>query len=717
MTFLAPYLLWGTLAAGIPIALHFFYRSHYRVVPWAAMKFLLLSIEQTSRRLRFQELLLLALRVALLVLLALALARPTSTAARGSGQGDAVDAVLVVDNSFSMAARDGDATRLERARAAALEVVEQLPPHSTVQVITAAGGRATLVGPSEPGQRDQARQLLAELDYCHLASDLSPAVALAEEVLHQGAAPNKELYLFSDMQKLAWEQQAEPLTAGLRRIGERAAVTLIRCGSRPPRNVTLVGIAPPSVPRAGERADFAVLVRNTGKETARDLTLTLAVDGHLQERDTKPLAELAAGETRAVVLTAKLDQPGRRVVTATVQPDDLDADNRFDLVVQVRDQVGILVVDGRPDDLEPRASGSFYLVNALYPVPAQVVGPAQASSKHLVNKDLCILVNVALEPNRNDRAEPLDAEFLHGLARFVREGNGLVIFGGDRVNPEAYNRLLVARHRLLPVSLTGVHAAPEYKPLQFDRQSADVPPFLKFRQADEYKILDLVEIRNILTLAPVEHSAVGEVPVLLRYRDGRPAVIGRKRPGEGDVLLFTTSASADPWTDWPLHPSFVPLVQASLSHLLQGPIQAHNRVAGEPLRWYPTDRETGASFTAFGPANRRNRLGRAVALEGRAVVETAETAHAGIYRIAAEEGEAIPFAVTPDLRESEDLDSLTEDQMKERLGFPVTLWVAGTDGTASGDRLHREWTLWLLLGVLALVLGEAALAWLCGRAW
>jgi hypothetical protein len=107
MAFFAPYMLWGLLAAGIPIALHFFYRSRYRKVPWAAMKFLLTSIEQTSRRLRFQELILLLLRVTVLALLALALARPKSLSERGAEHGDAVDAVLVIDTSYSMAARDG----------------------------------------------------------------------------------------------------------------------------------------------------------------------------------------------------------------------------------------------------------------------------------------------------------------------------------------------------------------------------------------------------------------------------------------------------------------------------------------------------------------------------------------------------------------------------------------------------------------------------------
>src|SRR5947209_17519130 len=102
MSFLAPYMLWGAAAASIPIALHFFFRSRYRTVPWAAMTFLLTSIEQTSRRLRFQELLLLCLRVALLLLLALALARPISSTLRGGSGGEAVDAVVLIDTSPSM---------------------------------------------------------------------------------------------------------------------------------------------------------------------------------------------------------------------------------------------------------------------------------------------------------------------------------------------------------------------------------------------------------------------------------------------------------------------------------------------------------------------------------------------------------------------------------------------------------------------------------------
>ena len=139
------------------------------------MRFLLTSIEETSRRLRFQELLLLVLRCAVLVLLAVALARPLSTMVRGGGQGDAVDAVLLFDTSMSMGASDGAVDRLGRAKEAALKVIDDLPPYSTVQIIACAD-RAVPLGPRSPADVDQARSLIDSLTLTSLATDLYPGV-------------------------------------------------------------------------------------------------------------------------------------------------------------------------------------------------------------------------------------------------------------------------------------------------------------------------------------------------------------------------------------------------------------------------------------------------------------------------------------------------------------------------------------------------------------
>src|SRR4051812_46053188 len=169
MTFLNPWMLAGAAAVGIPIALHFFYKARYRRLPWAPMKFLKEAIEQTSRRLKFQEWILLALRCLALALLAFAIARPGWEAASPAGSNETIDAVFVIDTSYSMAARDSDKTRLEAAKEAALAVLETLPNKSSVQVY-ACSDRANLLGPVSRYNRDQAKQIIQAVELTSLAT-------------------------------------------------------------------------------------------------------------------------------------------------------------------------------------------------------------------------------------------------------------------------------------------------------------------------------------------------------------------------------------------------------------------------------------------------------------------------------------------------------------------------------------------------------------------
>ena len=78
------------------------------------------------------------------------------------------------------------------------------------------------------------------------------------------------------------------------------------------------------------------------------------------------------------------------------------------------------------------------------------------------------------------------------------------------------------------------------------------------------------------------------------------------------------------------------------------------------------------------------------------------------------------FAIAPDLRESENLASYTNPEINEKLGFePIHITAgAGEMAVSTGtERLNREWTVWVLMAVLLLVIGEVGLAWWCGKAW
>ncbi|GAG23948.1 unnamed protein product, partial [marine sediment metagenome] len=104
-------------AAAVPILIHLWTRQRYRETPWAAMKYLLAAIHRHTRRMRFEQWLLLAIRTLLIVLLVLAVAEPflrdTTFASISGGR---THRVLVIDASYSMAYKPGQKSRFDRAK-------------------------------------------------------------------------------------------------------------------------------------------------------------------------------------------------------------------------------------------------------------------------------------------------------------------------------------------------------------------------------------------------------------------------------------------------------------------------------------------------------------------------------------------------------------------------------------------------------------------------
>jgi hypothetical protein len=752
MPFLGPWFLMGLLGvagAAIPIILHLFFRSRYRTVPWAAMDFLLTSIEQTSRRLKFQELLLLILRCAVLVMLALALARPALQLISGGGR-DAVHAVFVIDNSMSMGAREGAKTRFDLAKQSAIAAINQLPPHSTVQIFTCSNIASEPLL-REPANLDQARTLLDSLELTHLSTDLAPGLSAAVETLCTSQAGNKELYVFSDMQKQGFEQNGSEVNALFAEAQRLSNVYLVRCGTRKLTNAAVLGIVPQSkIPRPGQRVGYAVVVKNTGSEPVRQVRVSLAVDGKAEEAESQTISELSPGLTQSVALSARFDKPGLRVLTAFLSNDDLPGDNWFDQVVEVRDQVKILVVDGNLDQRDSERSSSFYLVNALAPVrdvdrskyhlQIDVVSPEQAGGAALDDKAVCILVNVPMPFRFGDEGVRQTKEFLDALTRFVRKGRGLLMYGGENVVPDAYNRWLGDRG-LLPVRVTDWETFPLTKPLSIDRKSANVPAFRRFAEDEYYQALSDWPIYRTVGLAEPETKSDDGEParVAFRYTNGKPAMVTRK-VGSGEVLFIGTSA--DPgwkprsleatWNILQRWPGFVPLCEAEVNHLLAGQAQSHNGSVGDALRYLPQGDEDKRSYVLIEPGERKDGiihlltegqrvpLGPPLKTKERTQVVSANLSKAGVYYLTTRERELSdkkPFALVPDARETIDLSALEDDEIDRQLGYaPQHLTARENEELVFGAaRTSREWTTWLLWLALGLACGESLLAWKCGR--
>ena len=157
------------VAVGVPFLVHLLFRKRYQVVPWAAVRFLLVAERRHKRRI--DQWLLLALRTLALLLLLFAMVSTTSWAESlwqriRPGAADVVanvprtHHVLVIDASLSMAAKaDGEQTRFQRALAQAENLVRAGNPGDGYSVFVLT----TALQPAVAGPSNDPEKVVAEL--------------------------------------------------------------------------------------------------------------------------------------------------------------------------------------------------------------------------------------------------------------------------------------------------------------------------------------------------------------------------------------------------------------------------------------------------------------------------------------------------------------------------------------------------------------------------
>jgi hypothetical protein len=745
MTFLAPIMLAGAAAVTVPLALHFFYRARYRPLPWAPMKFLKEAIEQTSRRLKFQEWVLLLLRCLALILLAFALARPGWESAQ-AGSEQAIDAVFVFDTSYSMAAKDEDKSRLDRAKEAALAIMETLPDKSSVQVV-ACSDRATVLGPVSRYNRDQAKQLIQSIEVTSLSTDFLPGLTEALNSAETGTASAKEIYLFTDMQKTGFERQQGALRSKCEEIKTKGNLIFIRCGKleRKVANVSVLDVQlMAAIPHTKTRVPFKVTLKNTGREALRGVKVSLELDGKAVEKDVVQVDQLDSGALATVTLTGALDEAGPRLLAVHVSPesDGLEGDNVLYKVIGVRDKVRVLIVAQPFAGQNVTDAGDWFVRKALVPFDAEKdrekidryfietesIAPNEVGPDKLLNKDICYLLNAAARTD--NPLEGLPPAFVTRLTEFVQKGGGLVIGCGDAVNKDAYNRVLGGAG-LLPLPLGDVRNTtqaalflPSAASIDENSVFGPIKPFGDW--------LEKAELSKMFALDESPAASAG-ARVLMRTTDNKPLVASRV-VGTGEVIFFATSLDETWGRMMSVGQLAIPMTTHIVAHLTARKVPGGTRNAGDTLAWTVPKAESG--FELIKPRPRADKADKTRPrakldvkdADGKQTVSSSDTSVAGEYAIvpigapdpaglAPETG--VTFVVNPDLKETKDLDAASDGEVEKLIGFhPAVIQAgAGTEAAVRERRTRGEWTEWVLLFLLFLLVGEATWAWMCGRSW
>jgi hypothetical protein len=723
MGFLNPLLLFGLAAVSVPIIIHLLNRRKFQKVVWAAMRFIKTSVEQNQRRMRIEDMILLALRCLLLALLAFALARPAfkQSGAEFLGQSK-VTGVIILDNSQSMGMSDGTTTRFEKARKAAEQALETMPAGSATAVFLASDIANGVI--AEPTfDLNLARKAIRDAPLTDRATDLLPAVQRALDTLKQRIGIRKEIYVVTDGQLAGWKRMVE-IQKLLENSQREVHSHIVLVNEHEERNLAVSDLRNASgLTPINQPIRFEVRVSNFGRDEVRDVRVGLSVDND-PPSDEFTIDSLPPGGSKSVSLFAKLRTEGFHSITARVPEDRLPSDDSRMLAVRAIKEVRVLLVDGEPGT-EPRDSEIFFLRHALVPVPSseavnyfvkvsRILAPELPGAR-LDDFDAIVLANVP------DFSEAV----AKNMEQYVRRGGGLVIFSGGRINAAFYNETLAKKYPLLPATFGSARGNAEQDAEYFTLQDRDLghgivsiwndPNAGNLSSIRFYRAHDLVPVSYSKPNAggaekgtETQFEEGGSPQTVVKFSHGAPAIIERTW-GLGRVVMFASTADTA-WNDLAVRPAFVPLIHRTLGAIVQRQDEGLNvRVGQKFTRRVPSEMlDKEARVLKPRQKDALVDMRRIEMVNGWPLIQYDQTDFGGIYEVGVGDAAgAVRFAAQSDPTESS-LDELSSEQKK--LLSTVAQVVDWTPSTSLKQQVQRERSgaeFWLPIVLLAIAVAGA----------
>jgi hypothetical protein len=688
---ISPLFLWaGVGLMGIPILIHFLNRRRFKVVPWAAMEFLLRAMKKNRRRLRFEQLLLLATRCAVLLLAGLALSRPlgcqeSSLGDHLAGQRTGMH-VFVINTGYSMAYeadRAGARTHLDQAKIIAKALIERLSSGGeSVAIVTASSPPQQIIG-SPIYDLKAAEDAVDRIQQSWGATDEAGALALARDIArHEPVNSNKYLYLIDDSTRVGWEAQGDVIAQLGRDLADlyKSGITHFNLGKPGQWNQAVIDLSPAQALITSRfAADMVADVRAYGP-CPTDPRMTMKLDGIPLPPGAEVLHPTAASSPKTI--TAAGLTPGIHVFTAALSSDNrLPVDDVRNRVVNVVGQIKVLIVEGERGVGGQGSSGAF-LDAALNPSGFAAgtdaksqgyVATERISDLELGNKVLadyrCICLCGVGDVQDSEAAE---------LEQFVRQGGTLMVFMGDPVTAENYNATLY-KHHLLPGPLTKrIIISGDQTPWRFDFDPhRPLNRLLADFQDQEDTGMDTAEIYSYWQMDLPKDSTAERVLNFLPPEGEKDAAedpaITVNSLGMGQVVFYATSADPNAeWTTFMPHPAYPALMHMLLLGTTSSNDGWMNVEVNEPLMIPPSVHMTGepvltdANQTQY-PMTLQTVSDRHSFYFGQSAYASKPLAQPGIYSLSTG-SDNYKIAVNVPAAQEADVRTIGDSEVKKALG-------------------------------------------------
>lgn len=723
-------LAWGA-AAVIPIAIHLLRKRRRVTIRWAAMQLLQKVIDQQSKSSRIQQLILLLLRIAALLLFALAIARPYL---QGDGQSNSVLSVrpskvwiMLVDTSYSMGYqsegsssgfRTAGQSRMDRAKQILSQLVNESQAGDAFALVVIDDPSRPVIGiPSFDAASTQAE--IQRLSESACGSDLNAAFAIANDIAADCKAnaslpQDIEVVIVSDLGSDSWQSLADrTLLSGstsvdsstLARLSQLASVRVEPIQEANPTNVAIESVTlATNRPTTGSVLSVDITVASFG-ESVKQLPVQLEVDGQVVASDT---VDIDAGSKRQVQLQATIQSSGSSVLSAVIPADNLNIDNRRDVVIEATQGDRVLIVQKNTSKMNP---WQIALRTARDQPNAQsngtdsrirTVSELAWSSLSLKEWDVLLLDDITIAENQLAR-----------IAGFVEAGGSVIFTWGSHQSLSQLQTMDERLKKLLGFEFRSMSDEADWTIDPLEYRSPIVAPFSGFPNAGllTTPIFRYWQISTLDKDIKVDLNLNSGDPLLVRNRIGLGWVASLlSAPQDGQNSPGNVSWNAI--TTWP---SFLPLALQLVQTVSDVDSSICNRQAGQSLsdRLPPFSHATSVKLQR--PDQKEVSIAAAQTDNSDRLSWTySGTETRGVYRTLEPKEAQRQFAVNIDPIQSSlksiDLQAI-RPLFQSSLETNSEVQRSEIAKASSNDTLSRA----ILITLIVVLLGESLLAWSLGK--
>jgi hypothetical protein len=688
MTFLNPLVLFGLIAASIPIIIHLLNLRKLKVIEFSSLQFLKEMQKNKMRKIRIKQILLLILRTLAIIFLVLSFSRPTIRNINLAGLGSEVKntIILVIDDTPSMSVEDKQGSYISQAKKLAEKILESSEEGDEIYLIRFSDLNI-LKENFEPVSKNIAQREIENVEVKDISRTFVDVFLSVSKILDQTKNLSKEVYILTDFQKTNLPEDLSNLPKLDKSFDANTRIYVFKIGEKEAFNISIDSLQ--------------VLTKIF--EMNKPVTITASLTNHSSENGVNVSSNLYFNDKKVAQkgidiksnssgnfsFTGQIKEYGFNSGRLEIEDDDFLKDNFRYFNFFVPEKIKVLMVSENPNDL--------FFVNLVLSQTVDdnsepVFSITQTSTQFFnsykpENYDILII------------SSPEKIFNLNPLKNFIQNGGRVVILPGINSSVISFSKAIES---LGLNTINGVTGSKDTK-----------SSFTRFREIDfnhpifsgifSEKVQKKIESPKIFQSFNYKPTLNGKEIISL---ENNYSFLAEEKIGNGVVLLFTSAIDLS-WSELPLKPIFVPMINRIALYANSNNSNL-DFLAGEEIQFKPFKRITGQL--------------KIQTPDGKEIVYSSENfvtdfvnlgkfETAGNYKVFEDDKLIGIISINIDARES-NLSKLEEKQLEKfaEVSFPASrLKILSSEKNPaeviSQERYGTElWKLFLILSIICLVL-------------